>query len=318
MLVKFSSADYSKIETAISSAIASVLSRSGLNEPAIVAYLTWELPNAINKLGLSGISAGGVFVHQRPLVSYDKMPDPKHKSVELGDLLLVSTRVKKGKVDERRALLLQVKKVKDIFKHPDNLNQWRLYADWPSFHYACPPLKGKHRYITEPDMYDAAKYMLIVASSPNYGLCNYIPIRSPASCCNAVTAQPIWSPIGRYQCFVNEIMGLIVGNTGKTYLFPSPPGKQGWHRVIQDLIKKTGKLTSCYMEKASGGTMQKRANGAFLLTGFPSEHSMYSIFAEFCLHNNNNGEPPKDIGPWPSEPEENGAISVIEFVVDGD
>src|SRR5690606_27105866 len=117
----------------------------------------------------------------------------------------------------RRALLLQAKKVKRVPVKPDNANQWHLYEKWPPFTYAARSgaLQGKSRSIKEPDMYDAAKYLLIGAGSHNlhyddWPLCWHWP-----DVCLHHTAQPTTPEISRYKCFAGELMGFLLGNGGK-------------------------------------------------------------------------------------------------------
>lgn len=284
-------------------------------EPQLVAKLVYELPNKINSITLSQgrkISAGGVFVHARPLVTCSTFPEKTPKSVEIGDLLLIYTLVTKGKIDERRALLLQAKMTDCIPATPDNRNQWHLYEKWPQFTYAARSgaLNGSQRFICEPDMYDAAKYLLI---SRNLrlpcidGFCHWQEI------CSHHTAQPTSPNISRYRCFIHELTDFFTGNGGKRFVFPQL-GVNGWDQVVNDLIKETAKAQSVYTGRASGASpASPRGCGVLFLSGTESEY--YALPGR-----GNRNLPPSDVPErWLDDPEEDGGgISTIEVVIEQD
>lgn len=181
-MISCSLGDMIEISSAICRALHSAFKNPAQSEPQLVANLVFEFPGQINNISLSGttkVSAGGVFVHSRPLVACSSFPKTAPGSVEIGDLLLIRTLVVNKEVKEKRALLLQAKKVDSVPARPDNENQWHLYEKWPRFTYAARSggLKGKTRHVNEPDMYDAAKYLLIGQGSAVYG---------PCTCCISV------------------------------------------------------------------------------------------------------------------------------------
>ena len=317
--------DMLQIGSAVSCALSNAFKNPNQSEPQLVANLVFEFPREINKVQLSGktkITAGGVFVHARPFVACKSFPNPSPASVEIGDLLLVRTLAVNGKVAEKRALLLQAKKANSIPAVPDNKNQWHLYEQWPGFTYAdrSGGLKGKRRHIKEPDMYDAAKYLLIGSNA----------VASPAHCiqcfgwpfhrhhhwpdfCLHYTAQPTTPEISRYKCFTGELIEFITGNAGKVFAKPKPRTR-GWERIIQDLIDETAKSKTIYAGRAGGQTTSAmRGNGAlfFSLAG----QSSFSLFGA-----NNNGaannfdSPPNVPAEWSGD-NNGGGISIIEFVV---
>lgn len=114
MRVRLPVNDIVKIVDAVACALSQAFKNPKSSEPQLVANLVYELPNHINKVALSGtakVEAGGIFVHARPFVSCASFPDTQPGSVEIGDLLLIRTLVINKTVMERRALLLQAKKL---------------------------------------------------------------------------------------------------------------------------------------------------------------------------------------------------------------
>ena len=158
--------DLNNLFYVIGSVINNALSDIGKSEPQLVANLVWEIPRAINNLRFSNgekITSGGVFVHAQPFVKCKNFPDQTKKAVEIGDLLLLRTEVSGEKITNRRALMLQAKKVSSYSIKPDNVNQHYLYATWPSFEYtrSTEELNGKGRCVTGLDLYNATRYLLI-------------------------------------------------------------------------------------------------------------------------------------------------------------
>jgi hypothetical protein len=314
-------AEYSKLENAVETAISATFSNISKPEPQLIANLAWEFPSAINNLGLKNISAGGVFCHQRPHVMYKPFPDPRHKSVEVGDILIIRKLVKRKEIVDTRALLFQAKKIYKLDTQPDNLNQWRLYADWPVFTYTCPKtLAGKKRHIREPDMYDAAKYLLIVDGQSACEEFAYCHLKHSEHCCNILTAQPRQPQIGGYQCFIHEILEFIYGNAGKPFETPDP-GTRGWNQFIFDQIAATAELTSTYIKTASSGKAIKRGTGDlfYCLRGFTSAQSIFRPAVLKDLTNKNDFKdseiPPRGIDSWPSGPDGDG-MALVEIVIE--
>lgn len=304
MKITIQPTDQTGLSHAVGSALNVAFQDIKQDEPQLIANLAWELPlhiNAIKMTGPSTITAGSVFVHARPLVHSDTFPDKEKYSVEIGDVLFIRTLVTKGEIKERRALLYQAKKPPSIPTTPDNENQWHLYANWPEFKYAprCGSLTDQVRHITEQDMYDAAKYMLIgIPYQRCLGLRGFLELGdstlnfqecisnaqrlsglSQTPCCN-FTAKPTKPKISDYHCLHHELVDFITGHTGKTFSTPEPDDI-GWNRVINDLISETAKMRTVYMQRAavSPRSRGKQSRGSGGLPVFNIK-SNYSIFSE--------------------------------------
>lgn len=215
-----------ELHEAITEALNKAFSNFSCTEPQLIANLVFELPNRINGMKWRSekiITAGGVFVHSKPLVTCSSFPDTSSKSVEIGDILIVRTYVLRGRIEERRALLFQAKKVGKIPTAPDKINQWHLYERWPAFNYAngSGNLKGKRRHIKEMDMYDAAKYLLILKGD-SFPCCYNAFCFSRSFCClkyRAVyTAQPTRYLLSRYRCFTRELIDFFLVTQKKSLI----------------------------------------------------------------------------------------------------
>jgi hypothetical protein len=167
MFGRFNYKDYNKIHSAALKSLQHAFANPHLEEPKLIANMVWHLPRQVNKLILSGgisVRCGGVFTHSQPYVSSDAFPDSSLGSVEIGDLLLLHTALRRGQVEDRRAMLLQAKKA-DHWPVPiDNQNQHYLYEEWPTFEYvrSTSALNGKRRFVRGKDLRNASKYLLAV------------------------------------------------------------------------------------------------------------------------------------------------------------
>lgn len=320
-----SSSEMLSIADAVSNAIFRSF-QANSSEPQLVANLVWQLPHHINQIqfqGPSKVSGGGIFVHAKPFVTCSSFPQIKPKSVEIGDLLFIRTLVEKNVVVERRALLLQAKKVNSVPATPDNDNQWHLYERWPAFTYALRSggLTGKPRYINEPDMYEAAKYLLIgdgsSASRRHCTRCMGWPFHWHHPWLNSCfhhTAQPTKPEISRYRCFADELVSFLAGNAGKVFAKPKPRTR-GWDRVIQDLIAETANAKTIYAGRAIGqSTSAMRGNGV-LFCSFTGQSNFSFFGGDDDRRVNNSNEPPDVPSEWNSD-YDGGGISIIEFVVE--
>lgn len=323
-----SSSEMLRIADAVSKAIFQAF-QANSEEPQLVANLVWQLPHHINQIqfqGPSKVSAGGVFVHARPFVTCNSFPEKEPESVEIGDLLLIRTLVEKEVVVERRALLLQAKKVKGIPAKLDHQNQWHLYERWPQFTYAARSgaLKGKTRHITEPDMYDAAKYLLIEADP---AACHWHPMCCVdwpihllgywPHLCRHHTAQPTKPEISRYRCFAGELLEFLAGNAGKIFVDP-PTGADGWDQVIHDLITETVNAKTIFMGRAAEkGTKADRGNGVLFMS--QPAATQQGLNKHFLVVDGeakgNDNEPPNLPNEWDKD-SDGGGISIIEVIVE--
>lgn len=321
----YSTHDMIQIGDAVAAALSNAFKNLKQTEPQLVANLVFEFPREINKIKLSGtkkLTAGGVFVHSRPFVTCKSFPNSTPASVEIGDLLLIRTLIVNSKVAEKRALLLQAKKTNGISTVPDNPNQWHLYEQWPAFTYAprSGGLTGKPRHIKEPDMYEAAKYLLIGQGSVTRGRHCTCCIdwtlrwhRRWPNICLYHTAQPTTPEISRFRCFAGELVEFLEGYAGKVFAKPKPRTR-GWDRVIQDLIDETAKAKTIYAGRAAGqSTSAMRGNGA--LSCSLADQSSFSLFRGGSDGEASNfDEPPNVPDEWSGD-SDGGGISIIEFVV---
>lgn len=324
----FSRREITFIEHCVSSSISDAFQNLSQSEPQLVANLVATLPRRINTtLSQSSrikISAGGVFVHARPFVQCHSFPQPSPKSVEIGDLLFIVNYAERGQITERRALLLQAKKTKKIPTTPDNPNQWHIYSDWPQFTYAARSgsLTGQQRYICEPDMYDAAKYMFIgdTGIEPKHHRLShhifapYKTLRCPYKGIHSV-AKPTANRLSQYNCLICELVSLITGKAGKKFKKPAI-NSIGWDQVVEDLIKNTADAASVYCGRALGKPSgQSRGSGILFLCG---EFSAYSsiISAADGSYEGNFNIPPEVPGEWQDDESEGGGISTIEITVE--
>jgi hypothetical protein len=325
MMWSIDSSDYYRLFMTSWLAIDAALGNRTKSEPQLVANLVWEIPRAINTLSSVGgwtIRSGGVFVHAQPFVECKSFPHNKPGSVEIGDLLLLRTEVRRGQASHRRALLLQAKKVSDLPATPDNANQHHLYATWPAFSYArsTKELNRKKRHITGLDLHDASRYLLIRNQA---GRCFHQPrcwCTFHPCCCHVVTASPTQPKLCYYRCFLCELIDFLLGNAGKAYTFPPPVRTRNWDRVIEDMITVTTKRRSAFVRRAAKATADSRGQGrAFsFLSGDLSETygNLHSLWAgEQRWPENGNDGPTSVDEEWPVENDESGGISIIEFIV---
>lgn len=320
--------EYCELTSAVRDAVKSALS-SSRSEPNLVASLVCEIPKQVNALGPLGsyqIQSGGVFVHAQPFVKCADFPEPKPESVEIGDLLLVRSEVSHGAIDNRRALLLQAKKTSSLPATPDNKNQHHLYANWPSFKYvrSGPKLNGKKRHITGPDLYSAAKYLLIF--DPIYSLgvsASCIPSIHRGGCI-AATAAPSSPKLSNYRCFSAELTDFLLGDSGKPFVSPPPGRARKWDRVIDDLISTTAAKKSAFVGRASSPATRSanRGTGIYFALTQDAEVSKHSVFHRFtkkltAADLDGSDDPPFD-DYHPEENDEPRGISVIEFIVESE
>ncbi len=321
MRFNISPANYSKLLNAIGSGLFQALRQPAQTEPQLVANMACYVPQFINALKLPDVHSAGVFVHGRPLVHCSNFPSPTPLSVEIGDLLLLRTIKNNGNVISRAALLLQAKKTNSLPFIPEHRNQYHLYSKWPSFQYTAPnSLKGKKRHIAGPDLYNAAKFLLIEKKiRQHHTIC---PI-SYFFCCrnNCVfTAQSTFPQLSHYECFQKELSEFILGNAGKQYQSPPPRWSKNWDRLIHDLTTVTARLTSTYIKKATFDISSKRGQYLFFLSGnFSDPLSTLHSFSS-AKYNDFSLDVPPEVPVSENEQNDshNQGFSIIEFVVSTD
>ncbi len=321
------SVEYDEIYLSIHTALYNALSLHSTSEPQLVANLVWELPRAVNSISLPGVwsvKSAGVFVHAQPFVKCNCFPDPRPKSVELGDLLLLRTEVCRGQVTNRRAMLLQAKMVTHLPATPDNSNQHHLYTNWPTFEYvrSTRALNGKKRHVTGLDLYDASRYLLISDQRFRYPCCLQCwHIFTPQYCC-ANTASPTAPELSHYRCFAMELVEFLLGDSGKAFVIPPPKRTRNWDRVIEDLIEVTSLRRSVFMRRAAGTATEGRGQGPFLSFQSGNQLSTNGIIQTLMDRSSQseiiNDGPPEVPEMWPDEKDDGGGISIVEFVVSTD
>lgn len=303
--------DLRSIYKAIGAAISDSLA-IGKDEPNKIAQLTYSIPKNINGLNLTtkgySLSVGGVFIHQRPYVIFDSS-----KTVELGDLLLISTVMDSKSGINRRAILLQAKMFDDLPTSPDNKNQHELYNQWPAFQYKAKYLhtfNNGNREINDLDIHSSAKYLLLSRSR----LSRCIPI-----ClwhrCGALTAQPTLE-LSHHACFIEELLQFVLGDRGKEFVDKSrlSTTEIGWSRVVNDLLEAIAKKTTKKMKNPFDNPAGKRSSGVF---SFGRELSFLKAYTKEVISFQSDGNgPPNNFLDWPENSEDDGGgISVIEFVL---
>lgn len=275
------------------------------SEPQIIANLIHYLVRNINKFSMiNGISikVGGVFIHGQPLVRCANFPNPNIKSVELGDLLLLSTIIHPDGQISHNALLLQAKKIVSMPTTPDNPNQHHLYSTWPKFWYirSTPALNNKKRRISGFDINNAAQYLLL--HEWWYG--RYFPNRF-------WLAHPTCPKLSHYRDFSLELVQFILGNGGKYFNYPAPRNNINWDKVIEDLLVVTAKQYSKYMKNAHN----KEEVRAFT-RGIFSQNSLLAQYDSLPNPRDHDGQDPPNVpAEWFHDEENSGGISIVEFVV---
>lgn len=316
--------DQAQLRFSLKKALNQALQNISQNEPQLIANIVYHIPKAVNSLKLSfPIVSGGIFVHQQPQVICKNFPTSSPQSVEIGDLLLLRSEIRRGTGKSTSALLLQAKKIDTVPISGLNANQHHLYSSWPSFEYirSTAKLNGKRRHITGMDLYNAGKYLLIFKNSahaicvPTCFLCECNNL-----CLSVLSAQPQFPKLGHYYCFLKELVDFILGDAGKPYNSPPPKWKRNWDRVINDLIDITAKRASVFIRKASGGTMPQRGQYlCFVTERFPYNGSNFKISAkELPDELTKDGPPLVPLEKINEEDSDGVGISVIEFVVSND
>lgn len=245
------------------------------------------------------VSASGVFIHGRPLVTSNRFPESTPKSVELGDLLLLTTYIPPwNHYINTQAMLIQAKIAENKGPKPDNMNQLYLYGFWPEFEYvrSGPDLNGKRRFITGPFLYEGAKYLFIGPKASHF-----------AKKKNRFwTYQPTYPDVGGYRNFKTDLYNFIFCNTGKSFVFRPPHYDIGWDQMITDLINVTAKKVTPPMGN------RPRGKGYFI-TGESSGGLLGAVGINPDDLQKNNPDIPPD---FPLDGEgEGGGISIIEFVI---
>ncbi|MBD3619111.1 MAG: hypothetical protein HUJ28_06550 [Chromatiales bacterium] len=249
----------------------------------------------------------------------DKFPDKSPKAVEIGDLLLIRSRISQdGNIIDRRALLLQAKKTKGFSLDPGNRNQLYLYSDWPTFEYvrSTASLNGKERHIRGVNLSSATQYLLIpemdvyAKKFPEWRCYPDWNIQVPV-----LVAQASLDGLINSRCFASELIEFILGNAGKPYESPPPRRKIDWCRVIHDLLEITGQRVSLFMKRASAASGGLRA--VCFLSGADSisdSFALNQIKSKFEKPKGRGSSESNNFDNRDDEDGEPGGISIIEFI----
>lgn len=303
----FTGTDYKHISRVICETLTAAMSKPA-DEPELIARLVHkiaEMPLFLKPRNVA-ITAGGVFIHQQPKVTADCFRGSSPESVELGDLLLIRTGIEDGCVIDRRALLLQAKKVERFPARPDNKKQHQLYARWPKFRYvrSTTALNGHYRHITDADMYNAAKYLLLCEPRANSSR-TALPQWISSTHRTMISAWPSEPELSHYWSFASELLDFILGYAGKSFAEAPEPEDKGWSRVIHDLLSTTANLKSKLMRR-HGGTANR---GVGFITG--TIHPLSMLHAAGIT-----GDHGWDIDDRSEIDASEGGMSVLEFLVD--
>ncbi len=209
-------------------------------EPDFVAGLVFESTPIIHSalssvLGPRGISTSisSVFCHQTPQVSFDSNPA---SSCELGDILFAYVHTPRVGQPRRNAVLFQAKASS---KQPyrikrEELDQLRLYIDWPDFTYTrSTRLNGQKRSVTPKTPHSGAQYLLIddrFHDDPMSGLLGMAGTY-PVGCC-----MPD-EHLRDHNHLASELFNLFIFSTGRPFEDRSAAAsKRDWSQVVWDLL----------------------------------------------------------------------------------
>lgn len=315
-MLRLPPSDALQLLTALEKALGAAYGRaqSGkYQEPHLVAALCFEIPKAINALMLSGttsIKSSAVFVHQRPRVKVDDFPEPNPASVEIGDLLLVSTVKKNGTDISRHALLLQAKMFKGFPIKTGHENQHHLYKNWPEFTYTQMKLKGQKRKLSGFDLFEATQYLLLPEFGSNccFSRWPFCFFECPDCDCGVFTAWPE-KPLSHYRCFIWQLYRLVVGDAGKVFEKPAEKGTKDWDQTINDLIEVSEAVVSTVVKTGTNSQSDARTQGLMFLAGVADFDGVLGISS--INHSISEDLPSFDFERAP----EDGGIPIVEFVL---
>lgn len=232
-------------------------------EPDFVAGLVIEstplIHSALNSV-LSprhiSVSVSAVFCHQTPQVTFGSRPSA---SCELGDILFAYVHTPEVGDPRRNALLFQAKvSAQQPYRiQTGEMDQLRLYRDWPDFEYTRASfLTGQKRSVTPKAPHSGAQYLLIddrPPREPMSGLLGF-PGTYPVGCC-----MPDES-LRDHNHLAAELFNLFIFRTGRPFEDRTAAGKkQDWSQVVWDLLE-TG-VKKSFRRKNSGRHRAPRSAG---------------------------------------------------------
>ncbi len=173
-------------------------------------------------------SVSSVYCHQKPIVDIGL-----DKKTELGDILFVYADRKENGEKVLNSLLLQAKVLNHALLriHKSDKNQLELYSKWPEFIYhRAGFLNGEKRDVLPKTINNGAQYLLI----DNNPLTNGVFIGKdifPMGCAMPDDILCINDSLSK------ELINLLKFKSGRTIDNNSYSTKDGWSKMIWDLLK---------------------------------------------------------------------------------
>lgn len=196
----------------------------------IAINLEGDLRSAIRASGShDSVAVASAFVHGNPFKIGPQ--DPVTKVVEAGDLLVVGDRHANGRVEERQALLLQMKvgSPKWSSSQASTAQQAALYGAWPPVQWqsaALRALPGSHPRVPSLGPCRASQFGLIPAYRDG-GPCLAMPLTGPGA-------------FGAGHPLAVELASTVRLDI---QVDATPTFTSGWPRIVQDILERSGVLT---------------------------------------------------------------------------
>lgn len=232
-------------------------------EPDFVAGLVTEstplihaaLTSVLSPWNIS-VSMCSVFCHQKPEVTFTSGPPA---SCELGDILFAYIHTPRTGNPRRNAVLFQAKASawQQYRIHTAEMEQLRLYRDWPDFEYSRSSfLNGQKRSVTPKMPHPGAQYLLIDDSHLNMPMSSLLgfPGTYPVGCCMPDEL------LRNHSDLATELFNLFIFCTGRPFDDKDAAKKtKDWSQVVWDLLESGVKKV--FQRKNSGRFHCPRSSG---------------------------------------------------------
>jgi len=206
----------------------------------LVEVLPSYIANALAQvLPKRKVSAGGAFIHQKPLAHFVDKPS-KHDP-ELGDLLIVC-REKRSSGLVYNSMLLQAKISANPFceRIPKD-HQYILYSEWPEFEYKrAGSLNGKKRSILPKTITQGAQYLLIKKNNPR-----------------ELFTATVDRPLNGSRLLAVTLSSILSYDDGHTFQITRP--RDDWSQMILDLLRLSA--SSLFNRRRGGYRDARRWSG---------------------------------------------------------
>lgn len=170
-----------------------------------------------------------IFCHQSPKVKFKNI---NKSNIEIGDLLLIHKHTTRNKQSFHNALLLQAKVLnKKISKlKKSELDQLKLYQEWPKFKYDSPQkLSGISREVIPNLLHSGAQYLSLLKSNG-----------SMSDFYESVPNQHLYAN----KIFSDAFFDFMINKSGKKFIDKSKLGRNiNWSKIIWDLVDLTASST---------------------------------------------------------------------------